>query len=74
MSKEIDFRFNVPGKFAEILLRAAISLTCGQKQAQPDTTSHCYCSRPNSATPLGVPTKTLPFATIGVMNLLPLPN
>ncbi len=33
-----------------------------------------YGSRPNTATPLGVPTYTLPLTTIGVMNLLPLPN
>ena len=33
-----------------------------------------YCSNPNTATPFGVPTKTWPFATIGVMNLLPVPN
>ncbi len=33
-----------------------------------------YGSRPKTATPLGVPTKTLPFAIIGVMNLLPAPK
>jgi hypothetical protein len=31
-------------------------------------------SSPNTATPFVVPTKTLPFTIIGVMNLLPAPN
>ena len=31
-------------------------------------------SEPNTATPLCVPTYTRPFAIIGVMNLLPVPN
>lgn len=34
----------------------------------------CYRIRPNTATPLVVPTNTLPFAIMGVMNLLPAPN
>ena|GEM_PF-2062248 len=34
-----------------------------------------YCDRnPNTATPFFAPTYTLPFAIIGVMNLLPAPN
>jgi hypothetical protein len=33
-----------------------------------------YCSKPNTATPVCVPTYTLPLVMIGVMNLLPLPN
>lgn len=33
-----------------------------------------YGSRPNTATPFGVPTNTLPFTIIGVMYLLPEPN
>jgi hypothetical protein len=37
------------------------------------TTQH-YGSRPKTATPVGVPTNTLPFTIMGVMNLLPLPN
>jgi hypothetical protein len=32
------------------------------------------CSKPNTATPAVVPTNTLPSATVGVMNLLPVPN
>src|SRR5436190_11833694 len=31
-------------------------------------------SRPNTATPVGVPTYTWPLTIVGVMNLLPLPN
>jgi hypothetical protein len=33
-----------------------------------------YGNSPNTATPLGVPTYTLPFTIVGVMNLLPPPN
>ncbi len=33
-----------------------------------------YCSKPNSATPVWVPTKTLPLTMTGVMNLFPGPN
>jgi len=33
-----------------------------------------YCNSPNSATPVGVPTRTLPLTMTGVMNLLPLPK
>ena len=33
-----------------------------------------YFSNPNTATPFGVPTNTLPLAIMGVMNLLPLPK
>ena len=33
-----------------------------------------YGRSPNTATPFGVPTNTLPFTTIGVMNLFPAPN
>lgn len=33
-----------------------------------------YFSNPNTATPVCVPTYTLPFAIIGVMNLFPGPN
>ncbi len=33
-----------------------------------------YGSKPKTATPFGVPTKTFPFRMVGVMNLLPLPN
>ena len=33
-----------------------------------------YGSGPKTATPLGVPTNTLPFTIVGVMNLLPAPN
>ena len=36
--------------------------------------SALHCSNPNTATPVCVPTNTFPFATIGVMNLLPGPN
>src|SRR6185312_9109787 len=32
------------------------------------------CSNPNTATLFGVPTKTLPSATVGTMNLFPGPN
>ena len=31
-------------------------------------------SKPNSATPVCVPTNTFPFTITGVMNLFPLPN
>ena len=34
---------------------------------------YCWGSSPNATTPTGVPTNTLPFAIVGVMNLLP-PN
>jgi hypothetical protein len=33
-----------------------------------------YCNNPKTATPVGVPTNTFPFTTIGTMNLLPLPK
>ena len=33
-----------------------------------------YCSNPNTPTLFVVPTNTLPFTTVGVMNLLPAPN
>lgn len=33
-----------------------------------------YGSKPNTPTLFVVPTNTLPFATVGVMNLFPLPN
>ena len=36
--------------------------------------SRYFDSNPNTATPLFVPTYTLPFAIIGVTNLLPGPN
>jgi len=36
--------------------------------------SRLYGRRPNTATPLCVPTKTLPPAMVGVMNLLPAPK
>jgi hypothetical protein len=32
------------------------------------------CNKPNTATPAVVPTNTLPSATAGVMNLLPVPK
>ena len=34
----------------------------------------CYGNSPKTATPFGVPTNTLPFTIVGVMNLLPAPN
>jgi hypothetical protein len=37
-------------------------------------TSCRYLSNPNAATPLGVPTYTLPFTMVGTMNLFPAPN
>jgi len=37
-------------------------------------TPGCQGSRPNTPTLLIVPTYTLPFAMVGVMNLLPVPN
>ena len=44
----------------------------------PNSRGRCsedlYCSRPNTPTPLVVPTYTLPFVIIGVMNLFPAPN
>ncbi len=33
-----------------------------------------YGNSPNTATPVCVPTNTLPLAIMGVMNLLPAPN
>ena len=32
------------------------------------------CNKPKTATPAVVPTNTLPSATVGVMNLLPVPK
>ena len=38
------------------------------------TLNDSYGSSPNTPTLLVVPTNTLPFAMVGVMNLLPAPN
>ena len=45
-------------------------------QSCPDTcfVATRHCKSPNTATPVGVPTSTLPSITIGVMNLFPLPK
>jgi len=45
-----------------------------QRAAEGCPYTNRYGKRPKTATPLGVPTKTLPFTIIGVMNLLPDPN
>jgi hypothetical protein len=54
-----------------LLLYARLYTIC-QLGAKPLT--YFVCSKPNTPTPSFVPTYTLPFATIGVMNLFPAPK
>jgi hypothetical protein len=58
-------------------LRSIESLAASRRSASIGGFGDCvlfYGSNPKMATADGVPTKTLPFTTSGVMNLLPLPK
>ena len=63
-----DRPFAKPRKIAGVTIK-----TCRSEETWAVLHVH-QGNSPNTATPFGVPTKTLPFTIIGVMNLLPGPN